>query len=176
MSLDRRWIEAHLKHAGSMCLLDEVLGWDAAGIRCRAATHRAPDHPLRAHGRLGAACGIEYAAQAMALHGALLAAGEVMPASPGVGHPQTPSGFLASARGVRMRVLRLDDIAADFICTATRVTGDPDAVVYDFSVEAASPAVAEVVPLISGRVTIVLRSHIAGRLAPAPSGAGTLHR
>ena len=33
-----------------------------------------PDNPLRSHGRLGAASGIEYAAQAMALHGALAGA------------------------------------------------------------------------------------------------------
>ena len=32
-----------------------------------------PANPLRAEGRLGAAAGIEYAAQAMALHGSLLA-------------------------------------------------------------------------------------------------------
>ena len=52
----------------------EVLSWDATRIRCRSATHRSPDNPLRLHGRLGAACGIEYAAQAMAVHGALVAA------------------------------------------------------------------------------------------------------
>ena len=57
-----------------MCLLDEVLSWDATRIRCRSNTHRTADNPLRAHGRLGAACGIEYAAQAMAVHGALVAA------------------------------------------------------------------------------------------------------
>jgi predicted hotdog family 3-hydroxylacyl-ACP dehydratase len=57
-----------------MCLLDDVLSWDASRIRCRSASHRTPDNPLRAHGRLGAACGIEYAAQAMAVHGALVGA------------------------------------------------------------------------------------------------------
>src|SRR2546430_8967757 len=74
MPLDRQWIEQHIPHKGRMCLLDEVLSWDAARIRCRSATHRSPDNPLRLHGRLGAACGIEYAAQAMAVHGALVAA------------------------------------------------------------------------------------------------------
>jgi len=41
-----------------MCLLDEVLEWDAHHIRCRSGTHRDSGNPLRAHGRLGAACGI----------------------------------------------------------------------------------------------------------------------
>ncbi|HAJ12631.1 MAG TPA: 3-hydroxylacyl-ACP dehydratase, partial [Comamonadaceae bacterium] len=27
--LDHRWIAAHIPHQGSMCLLDEVLTWDA---------------------------------------------------------------------------------------------------------------------------------------------------
>lgn len=74
MPLDRNWIEQHIPHKGRMCLLDAVVSWDATRIRCRSASHRAPDHPLRAHGRLGIACGIEYAAQAMAVHGALVAA------------------------------------------------------------------------------------------------------
>ena len=73
MPLDHQWIEQHIPHKGRMCLLDAVLSWDATRIRCRSTTHRTPDNPLRAHGRLGAACGIEYAAQAMAVHGALVA-------------------------------------------------------------------------------------------------------
>ena len=49
-------------------------------------------NPLRAHDRLSAACGIEYAAQAMAVHGALCA---------GLDGQQTPrNGLLASVRGV----------------------------------------------------------------------------
>ena len=74
MQLDHAWIAAHIPHHGRMCLLDEVL---SVGVRSEspaaAAAHRAADHPLRAHGRLGAACGIEFAAQAMAVHGALVA-------------------------------------------------------------------------------------------------------
>ena len=72
VKLDHAWIEPHIPHKGRMCLLDDVLSWDRSRIRCRSAQHRTPDNPLRAHGRLGAACGIEYAAQAMAVHGALL--------------------------------------------------------------------------------------------------------
>src|SRR5213075_1172850 len=67
-------IARRIPHQGSMCLLDRVLEWDAEHIRCEATGHSQPDHPLRAHGRLGAACGVEYAAQAMAVHGALVAA------------------------------------------------------------------------------------------------------
>ena len=88
--LDRVAIAARIPHQGSMCLLDAVLAWDSGQIHCRASSHRQPDNPLRAAARLGAACGIEYAAQAMAVHGALLA-----PA----GAPPRP-GYLASVRSV----------------------------------------------------------------------------
>ena len=72
--LDRRWIAAHIPHQGPMCLLEEVLTWDAARVRCRATSHRLASNPLRAGGRLGAVCGVEYAGQAMAVHGAIVAA------------------------------------------------------------------------------------------------------
>ena len=74
-SLDRDAIMRRIPHQGTMCLLDAVLAWDDDHIRCSASSHLQPDHPLRAHGRLGAACGVEYAAQAMAVHGALVGAG-----------------------------------------------------------------------------------------------------
>ena len=112
MLLNRAWIEARIPHQGRMCLLDEVLDWNAQHIRCRTATHRAPDNPLRSHGRLGVACGIEYAAQAMALHGALAggAAGGAVDALAG---GSARVGLLASVRDVRLMVPRLDDIESD---------------------------------------------------------------
>jgi len=82
---------------GGMCLLDEVIDWSAARVSCRSGTHREPDNPLRAFGRLGIACGIEYAAQAMAVHGALVAGGAPLAGAPAAGTPA--AGFLAAVRG-----------------------------------------------------------------------------
>ena len=99
MRLDRGWIESHIPHRARMCLLDEVVSWDAARISCRAVSHRDPDHPLRAHGRLGVACGVEYAAQAMAVHGALASSALAVHSGSHGGPPMTPTpaaGFLAS--------------------------------------------------------------------------------
>lgn len=121
-----------------MCLLEEIIEWDAQHIRCRGATHRALDHPLRSHGRLGAACGIEYVAQAMAVHGAL-AGGGLRP----------EAGFLAALRNVRMHVLRLDDLTADLVCDATLVAGDRGTALYDFAMRADAQR------LLSGRATVV---------------------
>ena len=140
MPLDRAWLSAHLPHQGSMCLLDAVTGWDAQRIRCTASSHRRADNPLRAHDRLGAACGIEYAAQAMAAHGALLAAAGSAPRA----------GYLASVRGVDLHAARLDDIGADLDVEAERLSGDDNTILYGFSVSAGDRL------LLSGRATVVL--------------------
>jgi predicted hotdog family 3-hydroxylacyl-ACP dehydratase len=121
-----------------MCLLDEVIEWDARHIRCRSATQRAHDHPLRSHERLGVACGIEYAAQAMAVHGAL--AGGV-PAAGRLGlhgGARPEAGSLVSLRNVRLHVLRLDDLTADLLCDAVLVAGDRGTALYDFELRAAA--------------------------------------
>ena len=144
MALDRHWIESHIPHQGGMCLLDEVLHWSATRVQCRSSTHRDPANPLRAHDRLAAVCGIEYAAQAMAVHGALIASR--ITASP----KNTPvAGYLASVRNVTLYATRLDDIESDLVATAELVTGDERTVLYDFSVSANGQV------LLAGRATIV---------------------
>jgi len=150
--LDRRWIEEHIPHKEGMCLLDEVLSWDLTQTRCRTSTHRSPDNPLRANGRLGAACGIEYAAQAMAVHGALVAS-----ASGGV----APPGLLASVRSVRLNIDRLDVFEADLVTSVTRVAGDERTALYEFSVSA------DDVVLVMGRAAIAfnLFAAISGQAA-----------
>jgi predicted hotdog family 3-hydroxylacyl-ACP dehydratase len=168
MRLDRSWIERHIPHRGSMCLLDEVIEWDAQHIRCRSGTHRLPDHPLRSQGRLGVACGIEYAAQAMAVHGALLG-GALASSSGADGAPRSgavagaagaagaaakdrpEAGFLASLRDVRLHVLRLDDVAADLICEAVLVAGDDGSALYEFALRSE----AQPQRFLSGRATVI---------------------
>jgi predicted hotdog family 3-hydroxylacyl-ACP dehydratase len=121
---DHAWIAAHIPHQGSMCLLQQVLSWDAQHIVCLSTSHRAADNPLRAHGRLGAACAIEYAAQAIAVHGALL-----QPAS----DDRAAFGLLASAREVELLVPRLDDIRQDLRVSAQRLHSDAGGALYSFA-------------------------------------------
>jgi len=137
--LDRAWITAHVPQRGSMCLLDEVLEWSPQAVVCRTDTHRDPANPLRAAGRLGIACGIEYAAQAMAVHGALLA--------PERGPPSAP-GLLASTRGVAFHAERLDDVDGSLTVRAEYVHGDAAMVLYEFTVSAGARV------LLSGRASI----------------------
>ncbi|HEY3657089.1 MAG TPA: hypothetical protein VGL34_19120 [Steroidobacteraceae bacterium] len=147
MHLDRAWIESHIPHRGPMCLLDEVIRWDAQSISCRSSTHRSADNPLRAHGQLGIACGIEYGAQAMAVHGALVA--EALAAgAPAADAPA--AGFLAAVRGMQFHALRLDDVQGDLICDAVRVAGDRGTALYEFELRAGATR------LLRGRATVVL--------------------
>jgi predicted hotdog family 3-hydroxylacyl-ACP dehydratase len=153
MPLDRSWIEQHIPHKGRMCLLDEVLNWDATQIRCRSTTHRTVDNPLRAHGRLGAVCGIEYAAQAMAVHGALVGASAPLASSMSVQVRDSLGasvGYLASVRGVTLHVGRLDDLDTDLIACAERLAGDARTVLYEFTVRSAAQL------LLEGRASIVI--------------------
>ena len=148
--LDRAGIAARIPHQGSMCLLDAVLDWDDARITCRATSHADPANPLRADGRLGAANGIEYAAQAMAVHGALLA-----------GDDGTPrQGYLTSVRGVTLHVARLDDLAGELRVAAERLSGDANHILYQFSVSHAGRC------LLEGRAAVVLDATVLSQEQP----------
>lgn len=144
-------IAARIPHAGTMSLLDSVSDWGPDHIRCQASSHRDPANPLRSGGRLGVLCGIEYAAQAMAMHGSLSAA------APGEAGQRPKAGFLASVRGVSAHVVRLDDSTSDLQIDARRVSGDENLVMYEFSVRDADHL------LIEGRAAVVMD---AGPLLP----------
>ncbi|HXY76556.1 MAG TPA: hotdog family protein [Steroidobacteraceae bacterium] len=168
MPLDRGWIEQHIPHQGRMCLLDEVLSWDATRIRCRSGTHRAADNPLRSHGRLGAACGIEYAAQAMAVHGALVAASAPLVSTMTQSVRESVGwavGYLASVRNVELYVARLDDLDGDLIAAAERITGDGRTVLYEFSLSSGARE------LLSGRASIVFDASFGTPITPTGSAA-----
>lgn len=123
-----------------MCLLDAVADWSENHIACRAVNHTDLGNPLRAAERLGAANGIEYAAQAMAIHGALLA-----------GHDDPPrQGYLTSARSVKLHVDRLDNLPGELLVLAERLSGDQNNVLYQFSVSHADRL------LLEGRAAVVL--------------------
>ena len=139
MLLDRAGIARLIPHAGAMCLLDRVLARDGASILCAADSHRAPDNPLRRDGRLGVLCGIEYAGQAMALHGALSEAAEA---------PRP--GMLASLRDVAWHIDRLDLLPGPLEIRAERLHGEAGRMIYSFVLAHAGRE------LLSGRAGVVL--------------------
>jgi predicted hotdog family 3-hydroxylacyl-ACP dehydratase len=133
-------IRARIPHAGDMCLLDGVLSWDEQRIVCTTGSHRAADNPLCRDGRLHTISGIEYAAQAMALHGGLTA-----------GHQARPRvGYLASLREVVCRVDYLDAIEGDLVIEAERLLNEGSRVIYRFTLRGKDGE------LISGRAAVVL--------------------
>ena len=123
-----------------MCLLDAVDAWSESAITCRATSHTDPANPLRTESRLGAANGIEYAAQAMAIHGALLASADDQPRQ----------GYLTSVRSVSLHVARLDDQAGELVVQAERLSGDNNNILYQFSLSHAGRC------LLEGRAAVIL--------------------
>lgn len=143
--LERSEIAGLIPHSGSMCLLERLEQWDRDRIVCTATSHRDAANPLRSASGLLSPCAIEYAAQAMALHGALIGQADGTAASP---------GYLASARGVRLHTLRLDELAGDLRIEATRGAGDAKQILYAFHVSHDGATIAE------GRATVVLNTPI----------------
>lgn len=144
-TLDRAGIASRIPHAGAMCLLDGMLSWTIDEIVCRAGNHADPAHPLRLAAGLPAASALEYASQAMALHGALCA-----PAGDG-----PLPGFLASARGVQLHVQRLDDAPGPLRVRARRLAGDAGQAMYGFELHDAAERL-----LVDGRATVVFGTQL----------------
>jgi predicted hotdog family 3-hydroxylacyl-ACP dehydratase len=147
MLIGREAIAGMIPHAGAMLLLDGVLFWDAERIECMSRTHRDPHNPLRSQGQLPALCGIEYAAQAMAIHGRLAGTLESAPRA----------GYLASLREVVCRAGRLDDLEGDLVVGAERLMGEESRVIYRFEVRVGETDV------LRGRAAVVLDT---GRAKP----------
>jgi predicted hotdog family 3-hydroxylacyl-ACP dehydratase len=139
MPLTRADIARLIPHSGTMCLLDGVSAWDDTSIRCTAVSHRDPDNPLREAGRLAAVCGVEYAAQAMAVHGGLASGGK-----------RPAAGYLASVRDLTCHAGRLDDLTEDLIVEAEKLMGEGSNVIYGFKVHAGDRE------LLSGRAAVVI--------------------
>ncbi len=134
----REAIARLVPHQGAMCLLDRVESCDAEGIACIATSHHDPGNPLRRDGMLPAICGLEYALQAMALHGALTDG-----AAQGV-------GFLAGLSDVTLAAERLDTVAGPLHVAATALARESRGFIYALTVSGDGRT------LLSGRGTVVL--------------------
>lgn len=145
MNLRREELCRGLPHGGSMCLLNEVIQWDEERILARAINHNDPNHPLRHGGHLPALCAIEYAAQAMAVHGVLLTQEKG-------GAPRI--GFIGSVRDVRLAVDHLDGIADPLEIEAVKQLADENHSLYELRVSAAG------IELMTGRAAVFLQSGV----------------
>ncbi len=125
-----------------MGLLDAVLSWDTTHIQCAASSHRATDNPMRRDGQLGILCGVEYAAQAMALHGALATNLE-----------RVRVGYLASLRALVCHADRLDLLTGIVTVEAQHMQANADLAIYNFILRHEGRTVLE------GRASVVLSNH-----------------
>ncbi len=140
---DRPRILSLIPHAGRMCLLDTLQEWSEGHIVCTTDSHRAIDNPLLHRGQLAAVHLAEYGAQAMAVHGGLLAEQSGGRAQP---------GLLVSIRDLQLHVDRLDDLPTPLIVRATRLVADSSGWMYQFEAQAAGQIIG------SGRVAVIAAS------------------
>ena len=132
---------ALIPHQGAMRLLDAVVTWDAAHLHARTASHRRADNPLRDGAQLRALHLAEYGAQAMAVHGALLAQ-----AAGGAARP----GLLVALRGVELALARIDDLPGELDVHAERLLAGEASWQYAFRIEHAGTVIA------SGRAAVMV--------------------
>ena len=132
-----------IPHQGAMCVLDEVVAWTPDAIHARSRSHRNLDNPLRSDGRLRAVHLCEYGAQAMAVHGGLVAR-----EAGGVAAP----GFLVALRAVELFVERVDELPEPLDVHAEKLLGDENGWQYAFRIEHAGTLLA------TGRATVIAQA------------------
>lgn len=123
-----------IPHRDAMSLLDCVVDWTDSEIHLTASSHRDPNNPLRSDGMLRAVHLCEYGAQAMAVHGGLIAQAAGTIASP---------GFLVSLRGIELFVARIDDLPSDLHVHAEKSSADDSSLLYTFRIEHAGQRIGE---------------------------------
>ena len=134
-------IAVRVPHGGTMCLLYALHESSDTHLLCSATSHHAADNPLRSASGLLSCIAIEYAAQAMALHGAMTAAADARP----------QGGRLASVRGVKLHVPRLDTIDGPLFVHVERMAGDVRQAMYQFTLHDEQHNT-----LVYGRATVLL--------------------
>lgn len=132
-----------------MCLLDAVERWDQRSIECTTRTHLDRENPLRGPGGLMAVHLVEYGAQAVAVHGGLLAtAGSI-----------GKNGLLTSLKNVQLAVSNLDQVQETLLVSAQVQLSSAAGWLYDFSIRTGELVLA------SGRLSVMPAASI-----PAETG------
>lgn len=136
-------IASLVPHAELMCLLERVIRWDEESITAATATHRDPANPLAHGGRLRAIHLCEYGAQAVAVHGGLVAQARGGRARP---------GLLVSLRDVVLGCDFVHELGGELIVEARRLHASDTAWQYEFRIMHAEQLLAQ------GRATVSLAS------------------
>lgn len=127
-------------HCDAMCLLNRVIDCSDDQIVCGAFSHCDVHNPLREEDQLRSVVGIEYAAQAMAVHGALRDTGAEKPVV----------GFLGAVNDLELLVSRLDIYDGEMIVEAECLVRSEAGMLYRFELRCCDAV------LVRGRATVVL--------------------
>lgn len=133
-----------IPHSFDMCLLDRVESWDENNIVCFSNSHLSQTNPLRREGNLSSIHLLEYAAQAMAVHGGL------HDREQGI---QMSEGYLAALRDVKIEICNIDSIQNKLKIEASKILSQGGNMIYNFKVLSSEKELA------SGRATVVAVSH-----------------
>ncbi|HVF35834.1 MAG TPA: phosphotransferase [Candidatus Saccharimonadia bacterium] len=136
-------IAALIPHQGSMCLNERIVAWDAHGVRLATTSHRSAGNPLRRDGRLRALHLAEYGAQAMAVHGGLVARAAGTRAAP---------GLLVSLRALELHCDYIEALAGELEVEATKLAVTSESWQYEFAVRHAGELLAR------GRAAVMART------------------
>lgn len=143
LPLDKQALAVLLPHCGNMVLLDSVERASESDILCRANSHWSAQNPLRVDdGRLSVFAGVEYAAQAMALHNALCAAS--------VSDKGVREGVVAVASKLVPHVDRLDALKGWLNIKVSCLDGTGDSSLYEFDIYCDER------PVLNGRLLVML--------------------
>lgn len=132
-----------IPHAGSMCLLDMVKSWDERSIACTTTTHRNEDNPLRNSEGLPMSSLLEYGAQAMAVHGCMLAKNENAVVK--------ENGYLAALSDIQLAQGWLSDIEDELEIGVERIYADAGNMIYTLSIKAGNKILAH------GKATVMVK-------------------
>ncbi len=135
-------LQTLIPHQGAMCLNERIESFDDEHVVLSTRSHLKHDHPLRSARGLRALHLCEYGAQAMAVHGGLLARASGQRAAP---------GLLVAVRSVRLEVQYLDDLHGALLVIARRLVTTEDSWQYEFKVSFGENMLAE------GRAAVMLR-------------------
>lgn len=141
--LTHQAIEHLLSHTGSMSLLNEILSADKDSLTATAISHLESNNPLRAEGSLSTVNGIEYAAQAMAVHGALLAQHSGAEYS-------TQKGYIATVRNIEINKPFFPETEGVLLIQVRLLMSNDNGFTYEFHINYKQDE------FISGKITVFL--------------------
>jgi predicted hotdog family 3-hydroxylacyl-ACP dehydratase len=140
--LDCHEIELRLPHAGSMNLLHEIINFDQTSLNALAISHLESNNPLRVDGKIATINGVEYAAQAMAVHGSLLSERD------GINSPV--NGYIASVRNIDIQIPSFPEQASPLKIKVEQLMSNDNGFTYQFYLSCEQQL------FISGKITVFL--------------------